>query len=163
MQKIKKVLAFLYGYGYNNTCVRKDAEKQKALLAQLVEHLTLNQGVRGSSPRRRMEVRCSLHRTFLFVITHGKRCRWHVFLFASAYQRNCSGRPLIIGISLLNELFFSLRMGEHPTLRQSRQRIRHLSLRSLCRFTKREKEWLYRKTEPFSRKKVNFAKNKSNA
>ena len=24
-----------------------------ALLAQLVEHLTLNQGVRGSSPRRR--------------------------------------------------------------------------------------------------------------
>ena len=34
---------------YNISCVMKCAP-----LAQLVEHLTLNQGVRGSSPRRRI-------------------------------------------------------------------------------------------------------------
>ena len=36
---------------YNNACL----VKRNALLAQLVEHLTLNQGVQGSSPWRRIE------------------------------------------------------------------------------------------------------------
>ncbi len=37
-----------------------------APLAQLVEHLTLNQGVRGSSPRRRISLETSVSGLFLF-------------------------------------------------------------------------------------------------
>ena len=37
---------------YNNACL----VKRNALLAQLVEHLTLNQGVQGSSPWRRIGI-----------------------------------------------------------------------------------------------------------
>ena len=44
---------------------RKDA-KQNALLAQLVEHLTLNQGVRGSSPRRRRQRKTENRKVFRF-------------------------------------------------------------------------------------------------
>ena len=36
-----------------------------APLAQLVEHLTLNQGVRGSSPRRRISLETSVSGLFL--------------------------------------------------------------------------------------------------
>ena len=56
-RKKKKVLAFSNKRIYNNPC-RKDRAAGYALLAQLVEHLTLNQGVRGSSPRRRRLVKC---------------------------------------------------------------------------------------------------------
>ena len=45
------MLAFFEKGVYNIFCVKENAH---ASLAQLVEHLTLNQGVRGSSPRRRM-------------------------------------------------------------------------------------------------------------
>ena len=38
---------------YNNSCV-----KEKAPLAQLAEHLTLNQGVQGSNPWRRILKHC---------------------------------------------------------------------------------------------------------
>jgi hypothetical protein len=41
----EKVLAKFITIPYNNICVQK-----KVPLAQLVEHLTLNQGVQGSSP-----------------------------------------------------------------------------------------------------------------
>ena len=48
------MLAFWILLGYNHSCVVKYKQTIKyALLAHLVEHLTLNQGVRGSSPRRR--------------------------------------------------------------------------------------------------------------
>ena len=49
------MLAFFEVSGYNNCCVTRSGTNyiKDALLAQLVEHLTLNQGVRGSSPRRR--------------------------------------------------------------------------------------------------------------
>ena len=53
---LKKVLAFHNNIAYNNTCVRQEKSSPDdkitsyALLAQLVEHLTLNQGVQGSSP-----------------------------------------------------------------------------------------------------------------
>ena len=39
---------------YNHFCV-EEMNVGNALLAQLVEHLTLNQGVQGSSPWRRTE------------------------------------------------------------------------------------------------------------
>ena len=39
---------------YNQSCVLRNA-KEHASLAQLVEHLTLNQGVQGSSPWRRTQ------------------------------------------------------------------------------------------------------------
>ena len=51
-EKNKKRLAFFKKGIYNTTC-RCETATKNALLAQLVEHLTLNQGVRGSSPRRR--------------------------------------------------------------------------------------------------------------
>ena len=44
------------GLSYNSFCVREILNEQfhrHALLAQLVEHLTLNQGVQGSNPWRR--------------------------------------------------------------------------------------------------------------
>ena len=49
----KKMLAFHKHFAYNNTCVQENGlfrNRKHALLAQLVEHLTLNQGVQGSSP-----------------------------------------------------------------------------------------------------------------
>ena len=49
MKKIKKVLAFWKNVLYNKHCVERYTKKY-ARLAQLVEHLTLNQGVQGSSP-----------------------------------------------------------------------------------------------------------------
>ncbi len=45
---MKKRLAFLTIIIYNTPCVEEI--HTQALLAQLVEHLTLNQGVQGSSP-----------------------------------------------------------------------------------------------------------------
>ncbi len=51
-KKLKKVLTNTCEYGIILLVVDKTASKY-ALLAQLVEHLTLNQGVRGSSPRWR--------------------------------------------------------------------------------------------------------------
>ena len=42
----KKCIAFSQKVQYNNTCV----EKMHGFLAQLAEHLTLNQGVQGSNP-----------------------------------------------------------------------------------------------------------------
>ena len=48
----KKVLAFWEMMYYNHFCVEK-MNVGNALLAQLVEHLTLNQGVQGSSPWQR--------------------------------------------------------------------------------------------------------------
>ena len=50
MKKIKKVLAFWKNVLYNKHCVWEIYKKEYARLAQLVEHLTLNQGVQGSSP-----------------------------------------------------------------------------------------------------------------
>ena len=49
---MKKILAFEKKMLYNITCVKELVKKLKnyARLAQLVEHLTLNQGVQGSSP-----------------------------------------------------------------------------------------------------------------
>ena len=44
----KKCIAFSQKVQYNNTCV----EKMHGFLAQLAEHLTLNQGVQGSNPWR---------------------------------------------------------------------------------------------------------------
>ena len=44
------MLAFLKTIYYNNTCLRNKSINGQARLAQLVEHLTLNQGVQGSSP-----------------------------------------------------------------------------------------------------------------
>lgn len=51
-KKLKKPLAILKKLLYNNPCVMKITDKilQDARLAQLVEHLTLNQGVQGSNP-----------------------------------------------------------------------------------------------------------------
>ena len=54
MKKIKKVLAFLKELLYNNSCLKERTYNlREARLAQLVEHLTLNQGVQGSNPWRR--------------------------------------------------------------------------------------------------------------
>ena len=39
-------------------CGRHNNDKENAPLAQLVEHLTLNQGVQGSSPWRRIAEHC---------------------------------------------------------------------------------------------------------
>ena len=48
---MKKKLAFFSIVIYNVPCVESSQQFQMhALLAQLVEHLTLNQGVQGSSP-----------------------------------------------------------------------------------------------------------------
>ena len=51
-RKIKKQLAFFWKLLYNITCVREwpDGNTKDARLAQLAEHLTLNQGVQGSNP-----------------------------------------------------------------------------------------------------------------
>ena len=49
LEKIKKVLAFFIFIVYNNSCICEN-KNEYAPLAQLVEHLTLNQGVQGSSP-----------------------------------------------------------------------------------------------------------------
>ena len=47
------MLAFFLNMAYNQSCVvREKAAQRNAPLAQLVEHLTLNQGVQGSSPWR---------------------------------------------------------------------------------------------------------------
>ena len=43
------VLKIYWKLYYNIFCLERD-ENEYALLAQLVEHLTLNQGVQGSSP-----------------------------------------------------------------------------------------------------------------
>ena len=56
----KKVLDFFVIIGYNNFCAVEETVQDKknhiyARLAQLEEHLTLNQGVQGSSPWRRTE------------------------------------------------------------------------------------------------------------
>ncbi len=52
VQKLfKKTLAFLKTMYYNLHCAF-DEDTRYAPLAQLVEHLTLNQGVQGSSPWR---------------------------------------------------------------------------------------------------------------
>lgn len=72
MQKctfLKKIYAFsllfkinvvpLHSQLRNNTCCKQKAD---ALVAQLVEHLTLNQRVQGSNPCRRTKVE---KRTFL--------------------------------------------------------------------------------------------------
>lgn len=52
---MKKGVAFRQQLIYNTICVEEhETQKQKnARLAQLVEHLTLNQGVQGSNPWRR--------------------------------------------------------------------------------------------------------------
>ena len=53
IKKIKKRLAFCKTTVYNMFCsLDNTADKtiRNALLAQLVEHLTLNQGVQGSNP-----------------------------------------------------------------------------------------------------------------
>ena len=52
---IKIILAFPFITNYNNIRFTKFLYEAShcALLAQLVEHLTLNQGVQGSSPWRR--------------------------------------------------------------------------------------------------------------
>ena len=52
LKNYKNFLDFLRKVAYNNSCVENtDAQlNRNALLAQLVEHLTLNQGVQGSSP-----------------------------------------------------------------------------------------------------------------
>ena len=49
---LKKGVAFWQQLIYNTICVEEhETQKQKnARLAQLVEHLTLNQGVKGSNP-----------------------------------------------------------------------------------------------------------------
>ena len=55
LKKFKKLLAFSKKLLYNITCVKETQKqnkenKENARLAQLVEHLTLNQGVQGSNP-----------------------------------------------------------------------------------------------------------------
>ena len=51
-KSIKKHLHFRKVILYNTSCVTENVATQNkpARLAQLVEHLTLNQGVQGSSP-----------------------------------------------------------------------------------------------------------------
>ena len=44
-------------------CGRHNNDKENAPLAQLVEHLTLNQGVQGSNPWRRIKYRFWRHRS----------------------------------------------------------------------------------------------------
>ena len=48
---MKKMLAFFIATRYTMTCV--EMTQAQAPLAQLAEHLTLNQGVQGSNPWRR--------------------------------------------------------------------------------------------------------------
>ena len=57
LKNYKIFLDFCHQVSYNNSCVEEQTHNQiaNALLAQLVEHLTLNQGVQGSSPWRRIE------------------------------------------------------------------------------------------------------------
>ena len=62
---IKFLLAFYMTLEYNS--VRSE---EHAPLAHLVEHLTLNQGVRGSSPRRRIVKRRRV--SPLFELTEGR-------------------------------------------------------------------------------------------
>ena len=52
MKKIKKYLHFLKPYYIINLVVTESVTQKikNARLAQLVEHLTLNQGVQGSNP-----------------------------------------------------------------------------------------------------------------
>ena len=52
MKKIKKYLHFLKPYYIINLVVTENVTQttKDARLAQLVEHLTLNQGVQGSNP-----------------------------------------------------------------------------------------------------------------
>ena len=47
------MLAFFISTRYTMTCV--EMTQAQAPLAQLAEHLTLNQGVQGSNPWRRMK------------------------------------------------------------------------------------------------------------
>ncbi len=51
-KKVENLLAFYEKLYYNTFCSsgRRTNKMINALLAQLVEHLTLNQGVQGSSP-----------------------------------------------------------------------------------------------------------------
>ena len=51
-KNLKKLLAFSKKLLYNINCVKETQKqnKENARLAQLVEHLTLNQGVQGSNP-----------------------------------------------------------------------------------------------------------------
>ncbi len=57
----QKKLDFLMSVWYHISCAEavKLSKNIYALLAQLVEHLTLNQGVRGSSPRWRTKEKTS--------------------------------------------------------------------------------------------------------
>ena len=54
LKNFKKLLAFSKKLLYNIACVKETQKqnKENARLAQLVEHLTLNQGVQGSNPWR---------------------------------------------------------------------------------------------------------------
>ena len=54
LKKVTKIFGGIEKSSY--LCTRK-SEISYALVAQLVEHLTLNQGVQGSSPCRRTEDR----------------------------------------------------------------------------------------------------------
>ena len=78
-KKIKKVLDFFVIIGYNNFCAVEETVQDKknhiyARLAQLEEHLTLNQGVQGSSPWRRTES------TVFDDCEHRGRCFFCLFL-----------------------------------------------------------------------------------
>ena len=77
------MLAFMKILRYNNVRAHEASFKQasgghgkNALLAQLVEHLTLNQGVQGSSPWRRTKalslMKCHWGRCF-FVHTGAEK------------------------------------------------------------------------------------------
>ena len=52
IKKIKKTLEIIKKILYNISCVKEKINSimRNAPLAQLVEHLTLNQGVQGSNP-----------------------------------------------------------------------------------------------------------------
>ncbi len=74
-EKLKKVLTNTCEYGII-LLVADEVASKYALLAQLVEHLTLNQGVRGSSPRwrtTRIKSELFLHREWvrIFVLVIG--------------------------------------------------------------------------------------------
>ena len=53
---IKKVLHFIFSCDIVTLALRKSTNAKNGPLAQLVEHLTLNQGVQGSSPWRSTRV-----------------------------------------------------------------------------------------------------------
>ena len=114
-KNIKKVLDFSILIRYNSICVRKsDKPMYLASLAQLVEHLTLNQGVQGSTPWRRTR------RFFDLVFS----TRLSGFLFCPKLDVHIKKVFAVVRACSRSSEYLLLCIGRTPVKREVAQRIR---------------------------------------